>query len=128
VTSGSLCGEAAPGAEDPELAVRERGRSFLIDAGFSPAYAAETACVAAMSSAFAEASSAFMVTFVEDDIGLTSVSTIPRCARLKFPEPRVSIAGLRFSASPSAIGVALSGPMTSSPPSSSLLTSPFCCC
>jgi hypothetical protein len=127
VISGCLCGEAAPGRDDPELAVCERGRSVVIEGGFSAAYAADTACVAAMSSAFAEASSAFIVTLVEDDVGLTSFSTIPRWAKLKLPEPSVSIAGLRVSATPFVVVAAFSRPMTCSPPSSSLFTS-VCCC
>jgi hypothetical protein len=109
------------------LAVCDRGRSLLIEIGLSAAYAADTACVAAISSAFAEASSAFIVTLVEDDIGLTSLSTIPRWARLKFPDPRVSTAGLRFSVESPAVGVAFWGAMTSSPPSSSFLSFSFCC-
>lgn len=126
--SGCRGGEAAPGAECPELAVRDRGRSVLIEAGFSAAYAADTAWVAARSSALAEASSAFIATFVVEERGLISFSRIPRCAKLKFPEPMVSTAGLRDSIPPCADVDALSGPMTSSPPPSAWLSSSFCCC
>lgn len=68
-----------------------------------------------------------MVTFVAEDIGLTSLlSDMPRCARLRFPDPRVSTAG-RGLLEPSTVVSALVGPMTSSPLSSAFSASFGCC-
>jgi len=70
-----------------------------------------------MSSTCAAASSDFIVKLTADDMGLTSLlSSMPRWARLRFPEPSVSMAGLRFTVPPAVSEAAVSGPMTSSPP------------
>jgi hypothetical protein len=76
----------------------------------------------------AEASSAFIVTLVADDMGLTSLlSAMPSWAKLKFPDPSVSMAGRRFSVPSFVVVSTFSGPITSSPPSA-VLSSSFCCC
>jgi hypothetical protein len=92
--SGNLGGEVpAP----PDRVVSERGLSGRATPfGFSEAYAADTACAAAMSSAFADAwsfGSDCSKMFVFEDIGLMSeLSEMPSWARLRFPDPSVSTA------------------------------------
>lgn len=75
--SGVSCclgGDTAPA----DNVVRDRGRSFAVLGGFSVAYAAETACAAARSSALAEASSGLKGRLTTEDMGLGSVlSVIP---------------------------------------------------
>ena len=70
----SVCrgGDIAPAdvLVSPDVAVSDLGRSPLTLMDGSAAYAADTACAAAMSDALAEASSAFKGKFVVEDIGL----------------------------------------------------------
>lgn len=128
----SVCrgGDIAPAdvVVGADVVVSERGRSPLTAVDGSPAYAADTACAAAMSDALAETSSDFNGKCVAEDIGLGSaLSEIPRWAKLKFPDPSVSTASLRFSLPMLSVDSAISGPMTSSPPVSFIFLSSDLC-